>query len=232
MPTTHDSYGAVVGVGAATTGTSNRFRAFSSSGNVIGSGSTITGTSHRYRSFVSSGNVVAGSAHTTGTSRRFRAHASSGAVVGVGSSITGTSKRMTVPVITSALTASVCIKTAYSYQITATQVPTSYNATGLPTGLSINTTTGLISGTPAAAGTANVTISATNAAGTGTATLVITQYAASGGGQYIIWRFKAISTTGLAGLSGDYGVGGTPAPFVSGQSGSAAFLILLGGGDD
>jgi hypothetical protein len=43
----------------------------------------------------------------------------------------------------------------------------------LPAGLSVNASSGLISGTPQAAATSNVTISATNGAGTGSATLVL-----------------------------------------------------------
>jgi mono/diheme cytochrome c family protein len=78
------------------------------------------------------------------------------------------------PVITSALTASGTINQAFSYQIAATNAPTSYNATGLPAGLNINTMTGVISGTPTAGGTTMVTISATGAGGTGNATLAIT----------------------------------------------------------
>jgi hypothetical protein len=54
----------------------------------------------------------------------------------------------------------------FSYQIAATNAPTSYGATGLPGGLSVCTTTGLISGTPSATGTSTVTLSATNSAGT------------------------------------------------------------------
>jgi large repetitive protein len=58
---------------------------------------------------------------------------------------------------------------AFSYTISATNSPTSYNATGLPPGLTVSTTTGLISGTPTTVGTYNpVHLSATNAAGTGT----------------------------------------------------------------
>ena len=76
--------------------------------------------------------------------------------------------------ITSPLTATGVVGAAFSYQITATNGPTSYNATGLPAGLSIDTGTGAITGTPTAAGTTSVTISATNADGTGTATLTIT----------------------------------------------------------
>jgi Putative Ig domain len=78
------------------------------------------------------------------------------------------------PVITSATTASGTVGVAFSYQITATNNPTSFNATALPTGLTVNTTTGVISGTPTTAGTYSVTISATNAGGTGSATLTLT----------------------------------------------------------
>ncbi len=78
------------------------------------------------------------------------------------------------PVITSPLTANGSVGVAFTYQITATHSPDSYNATPLPPGLGVNTGTGVISGTPTAAGTYSVTISATNSHGTGSATLVIT----------------------------------------------------------
>src|SRR5438874_11528863 len=79
------------------------------------------------------------------------------------------------PVITSPTTASGQVGVAFSYQITASNGPIiSYNATGLPAGLSVNTSTGLISGTPTTAGTYTVTISATNSIGTGSATLTLT----------------------------------------------------------
>lgn len=78
------------------------------------------------------------------------------------------------PVITSATSASGTAGLAFTYQITAANVPSSFGATGLPSGLSVNPTTGLISGVPAAAGVSSVTLSATNTAGTGTATLQIT----------------------------------------------------------
>ncbi|MEK7949307.1 putative Ig domain-containing protein [Luteolibacter soli] len=78
------------------------------------------------------------------------------------------------PVITSGLTASCIVNTAFSYQIAATHYPSSYGATGLPAGLQINTATGQIHGTPTSAGTSNVGISATNANGTANATLSLT----------------------------------------------------------
>src|SRR6266550_293541 len=58
------------------------------------------------------------------------------------------------------------VATATSLQITASggTPPYTWSATGLPTGLSINSSTGLISGTPNAAGTFNVTVTATDTA--------------------------------------------------------------------
>jgi Putative Ig domain len=68
------------------------------------------------------------------------------------------------PVINSPLTACGTVGVAFSYTITATNNPTSFSASPLPPGLSVNTSTGVISGTPTAAGTTNVTITASNGA--------------------------------------------------------------------
>ncbi len=88
----------------------------------------------------------------------------------------------TAPVITSPTTATTTVGTSFSYQIAATNSPTSYNATGLPAGLSVNTNTGVISGTSTASGVFTSTISATNAFGTGSGTLVLTINPAPGCG--------------------------------------------------
>jgi fibronectin type 3 domain-containing protein len=78
------------------------------------------------------------------------------------------------PVIMSATSASGTVGAAFSYQIVASGSPTSYNATGLPAGLSVNTSTGAITGTPTSAGTSTISLSAVNGNGTGTATLTLT----------------------------------------------------------
>jgi len=86
---------------------------------------------------------------------------------------------VTAPVISSAATASGRVGTAFRYQIAASGSPTSYSATGLPAGLTVNATSGVISGTPTTVATSTVTLRATNAGGTGTRSLILTVSAAA-----------------------------------------------------
>ena len=77
------------------------------------------------------------------------------------------------PEISSSTTATATLGASFSYNIIASASPTIYSATGLPAGLSINTSTGLVSGTPTAMGQSLLTLGATNASGTGSATLIL-----------------------------------------------------------
>jgi len=100
---------------------------------------------------------------------------SNGQVMGNGYIFTLNATTSLAPVITSSLSSTGTIGTDFSYQITAANDPTSFNAAGLPSGLSVSTG-GLISGTPTTIGTSSVTISAVNAGGTGVSTLTLSVY--------------------------------------------------------
>lgn len=101
----------------------------------------------------------------------------------------------TAPAITTTALNSMVQGTAFSQTLSATGVPTSWavSAGALPAGLSLNTGTGVISGTPTAAGSYSVTIRATNAHGNGTRVFTGT-VAASG-------TAPTISTTSIASMT-------------------------------
>jgi O-glycosyl hydrolase len=77
------------------------------------------------------------------------------------------------PLITSASIASATFGEPFRFAVTATNSPTSYSALGLPPGLEIGPASGVISGTPTAAGEYRATVIATNAGGSGTLDLII-----------------------------------------------------------
>jgi hypothetical protein len=69
------------------------------------------------------------------------------------------------PVISGAMSVSGQVGVSFSYGITASGTPTSYELTGAPTWMLLNTTTGVITGTPTAPGSFAVSAVARNAAG-------------------------------------------------------------------
>jgi hypothetical protein len=150
--------------------------------------------------------VISGTPSAAGTSN-VTISATNATGTGTATLVLTVSSAGSAPSITSALSASGTVGSAFSYQIVASSTPTSYNATGLPAGLSVNTSTGMISGTPSAAATSNVTISATNATGTGSATLVVTINSSGGGGSgtsialQFVGAGTALAATDSAGLS-------------------------------
>lgn len=77
------------------------------------------------------------------------------------------------PSFTSASSSSGVFGVPFTYVITAVGNPTTFAATGLPLGLTLDSVTGIISGVPLSTGVFNVTLSASNLTGTGTTSLAI-----------------------------------------------------------
>lgn len=80
---------------------------------------------------------------------------------------------MQVPAITSTLSASGTVGVTFRYNIGATLYPQNYSATGLVSGLTLNSTTGVITGKPTVSGTYSLGICATNLVGTGSTTVTL-----------------------------------------------------------
>jgi type VI secretion system secreted protein VgrG len=75
----------------------------------------------------------------------------------------GTPSQTVAPTITSGAPPAATAGQPYTATVTATGTPTpTYTATGLPAGLTLNGTTGVISGTPTTPGSSTVTITASN----------------------------------------------------------------------
>ena len=97
------------------------------------------------------------------------------------SNATGTSSKMLTlnftpqpaPVINSPLDVTALISTVFSYQITATNFANTFTAQGTPSWLGFDPATGTFSGTPTAAGSSDITITASNLGGTDTEILHI-----------------------------------------------------------
>lgn len=108
----------------------------------------------------------------------------------------------TPPVVISGTSANAIVGRPFSYTISAISSPTSFNATGLPPGLSVNKTTGVISGTPTTVGTSVITLTATNGIGSGQATLTLSVLPAGS----TLSIFSASSTPALVTVNDPNGV--------------------------
>lgn len=110
------------------------------------------------------------------------------------------------PVITSAGALAGIAGVPLTYQITADGVATGYLASGLPTGLSLNPATGLISGAPAYGGTYQVSLLATNLYGTGSKLLSLTMKRR---GSVVAWGANTYGATDVpAGLTNAIAIAG------------------------
>ncbi len=106
-----------------------------------------------------------------------------------------------VPVINPPLFVTGQLNEPFSYTITATGSPTSFGASGLPSWLTLDPSTGILSGTPTSAGTFTCTISASNPGATGSATLTIN-----------ITQTYTLTITGSPAAGGTFFGGGVYAP--------------------
>ena len=102
------------------------------------------------------------------------------------------------PVITSTLSASALAGAAFTYQITASETPTSYVATGLPAGLSLNPTNGALTGTPTVANSYSVVLRAANASGLGSPSTLVLDVAPAAAAPAITSAASASAQVGVA----------------------------------
>lgn len=127
---------------------------------------------------ISNSGVISGTPNQAG---RFTSTILARGVGGTGAAVLDiTVKIPTVPIITSSKLVTAETLVPFSYQITTDSVlPITFAATSLPTGLSLNTSTGLITGTPSVTGGSaenfrTAHLSATNSLGTGNLDLYFT----------------------------------------------------------
>jgi hypothetical protein len=129
------------------------------------------------------------------------------------------------PVIAATTAASGTAGSAFSFQIVATNSPTSYTVTGLPAGLSVNAASGLISGTPTSASTSTLALGATNASGSGYLTMPLT-IAAAGGAAVTPVITSPTAASGTVGSAFSYQIAATNSPASFAATGLPAGLTV------
>jgi hypothetical protein len=113
------------------------------------------------------------------------------------------------PVITSPPTADGLVNAAFNYTIQSANVATVFGVTALPGGLTVNSATGAITGTPTNAGVYPVTISAANTTGQTTSNLTIVIYSSNAPVPVIN---SALNASGAVGVNFGYAITATNNP--------------------
>ncbi len=134
------------------------------------------------------------------------------------------------PLITSGSNVTATFGNYFRYQITASNVASSFGASGLPAGLSLDTDSGLISGYLVSNGVFPITLNATNAVGTTNQTLILTisnPVSISPPAELVGWWPSDGSTLDLVGTNHGTLVNGT-----SYATGKVAMSFSLDGIDD
>ncbi len=121
---------------------------------------------------------------------------------------------LAAPVLNSVPFAYGIVGTAFGYTLAASNTPTNFSASNLPAGLTFNTASGTFAGTPTAAGTFLVPVTATNAYGTSPGTLTITVFASAAAenaafGTTLPVIVSAASAGGYTGQAFTYGITAT-----------------------
>jgi hypothetical protein len=145
-----------------------------------------------------SGGVMSGTVPIAGT---YNIQLSASNASGIGYGNLALTVKLPLPVITSALTADGLVNVPFNYTILSSNVATAFGATGLPGGLTVNSATGAITGTPTNAGVYSVTISATNTTGQTSTNLTLVIYSTAPPVPVIS---SGLSATGAVGVSFSY----------------------------
>jgi sugar lactone lactonase YvrE len=139
----------------------------STGGTLTGNGSILVNATVNTNADALAGGIYTGTITFTDTQTGYTV------TEGVSLSVTALPSGGTAPVFSSPLSVIAYQNTAFSFQLTA-NTSAIFSATGLPPGLSLNQTSGIISGTPTTLGPSYVSITAANSAGSVSTTLIIT----------------------------------------------------------